>query len=123
MRTISRYALAVACTALIAGTGLAAPAQAESRQTHCGWQPVNQEGEYGNSATQTVNIRNGNGVQCGRLGLATPEDALRYRCEAVADNGAYWTYLTDISTGVIGWVRSDFLTFHSDEPCASGLNP
>ncbi|MGY0232259.1 SH3 domain-containing protein [Longispora urticae] len=123
MNTLFRYALAVAGVALASVTALAAPAQAESRQTHCGWQPWTHEGEYGNSATRTVNIRTGNGVQCAKIGVLTPEDGARYRCTAVADDGADWTYLTNRRTGQIGWVRSDFLTFHSRESCGPGLKP
>jgi hypothetical protein len=123
MTTLSRYAQAVVGVALVGITATAAPAQAESRQTRCGWQPWTHEGEYGNSATQTVNLRDGNGVRCARIGVVTPEDALRYRCTAVADDGADWTYLTNLRNGQLGWVRSDFLTFHSWEPCGPGLKP
>ncbi|WP_018352452.1 SH3 domain-containing protein [Longispora albida] len=111
-----RSGLAVAGIALFAVAGLAIPGAAVAADDKgnavvgsCGWDPWNDEGVYGH-ATTGVNIRSGPGAHCARRGGANSSHSLHYRCYASDGSGATWTYLTDESNGVTGWVKDQYLS-------------
>jgi hypothetical protein len=75
----------------------------------CGWQPTNNHNLGGHFVASGVRIRTGPSTTCTVKGLGYPSDAVVYRCWAWGDSFT-WTYLTDLSNGVTGWVRDDLLS-------------
>lgn len=63
----------------------------------------------GHAAPNGVNIRTGSSTSCTSVGQAQASHTLDYYCYTVGNDGYTWTYLKDLSTGKLGWVRDDLL--------------
>jgi hypothetical protein len=78
----------------------------------CNISPGTFHAETGHFLFQGVNIRSGPGTNCVSRGLGYTSHSVTYRCWEFGDtvNGhSTWTYLTNNSTGVTGWVSDQFL--------------
>ena len=93
--------------------GVVAPAVASNAPVApaalCGRQPAANQNLAGHFTGGGVRLRTGPSLTCTVKGLGYPADAVVYRCWAWGDSFS-WTYLTDVSTGVTGWVRDDQIT-------------
>lgn len=101
--------MAAGVATVIATTVAASPASAAAP---CGWTPANNSNLTAVFGDEGVNIRNGGGVNCTILGEGYTTHSVSVRCSwNNAGENATWLYLTDRTTGVTGWSRSDFLRF------------
>jgi hypothetical protein len=62
------------------------------------------------SSPNAVNQRSGSSTGCTAVGALQPSDDAQYFCFTVENGGSFtWTYLQNVRTGVVGWVRDDLL--------------
>nr|AGS49722.1 hypothetical protein [uncultured bacterium esnapd14] len=73
----------------------------------CGWMPSANEPFRGDFVVGGARIRTGPSTLCTIKGLGYPGQGATYRCATISDDGWDWFYLTNVSTGVVGWVRRD----------------
>lgn len=76
----------------------------------CGKAGSNKDSATGHTTTNGVNIRTGSGTSCTSVGQAQTSHTLDYYCYTAGNDGFSWTYLKDLSTGKVGWIRDDLLS-------------
>jgi hypothetical protein len=65
---------------------------------------------YVTATASGANIRTGSSTGCTSLGLLLQGQRADYYCYTVNSTSGYtWTYLRDVATGKVGWVRDDSL--------------
>lgn len=110
MRKIVMTAVALALGAssfALAGTAAAAP-QVAPNNAACGKNGPNLDSTTGHALTG-AQIRNGSSTSCPAVGAAQTSDSLDYFCFTVGPDHT-WTFVRDLRTGTIGWIRDDLLS-------------
>jgi len=113
MRSVGAYAAAIMLGATLSVAFAAAPASAGCSYSHTDRDPTSGnlfDGSY-------VNIRTGPHLACGVVGQGQLSHFVKYWCftpfgDSVTRNGntlQSWTYLTDTTLGVSGWVSDLYL--------------
>jgi hypothetical protein len=65
---------------------------------------------YPTSTASALNIRTGSSTGCTSIGSLLQGQKADYYCYTVNSSSGYtWTYLRDVATGKVGWVRDDSL--------------
>ena len=75
----------------------------------CGTAGPNLDTTTGHTNSDAVNIRTGSATTCTSVGQAQASHSLDFYCYTVGNDGFTWTYLKDITTGKLGWIRDDLL--------------
>lgn len=105
-------ALTAACATALFATLLTASASNASAHAPCGAKANDIDGSsYPTATFDAVNIRTGSSTGCTSVGLLLKGQKVDYYCYTIQHTGDNysWTYLRDVPTGKIGWVRSDLL--------------
>ena len=96
-------------TALFAAL-LTSSANTASANAPCGKTGPDIDGRaYVSATTDAANIRTGSSTTCTIVGSLLAGHRIDYHCFTHTSSGATWSYLRDVTTGKMGWVRDDLL--------------
>jgi hypothetical protein len=124
-----RRLVVVAVGAVTLGLAIATPAYASAGQPStarataadvanfgCGSAPRFVSSNDGTFTGNGINIRSGPYTGCRSYGLGYRGNALKVWCYVINNNGYFWVYLNDRSTGVRGWSAAQYVTWSGSIP-------
>ncbi|WP_199439211.1 SH3 domain-containing protein [Umezawaea beigongshangensis] len=111
-RAAGAVAVGAAAVVLVATPANAAPkgdGQLGVAHAPCGTSGPNLDPTITTGATAGSRLRTGSATNCTAVGTNQPSHRLDYYCYTRGNDGATWTYLHNLTTGVRGWTRDDLL--------------
>src|SRR6059058_2255772 len=102
--------LTVAGATVLFAAALTGAANSASANAPCGKTASDLDHRsYVTATTDAANIRTGSSTGCTAIGSLLAGQTIDYYCFTHTSTGATWSYLRDVNTGKVGWVRDDLL--------------